>query len=275
MVQWMFLLFLWNTPMIGVFDSGLWGVQSLQYMRVLFPSADFLYLGDTLHVPYGEKPWQRIHDRTFQCLEWLFDQWCSLVILACNTASAYAIRDWQIHFPDRKVLSVTVPWVEALVHGWFHKPLLLGTKVTIETHIYESVREKVFPEYSVVRYPFTGTGRVTAIEHWASEDELNALIHSAHLEPFAPQCDCVILWCTHYPIVSRFIQDVLPWLPLIDPARESALQLVDYLDRHPEIAKQIRKNATIRYVVTGESARFEALVKNVFHEEIVCSTVLI
>jgi glutamate racemase len=261
--------------MIGVFDSWLGGLQSLQYIRNYLPEYDFLYLGDTLYVPYGEKSEQRIHDRTFVCLQWLFDQWCILVILACNTASAYAIRDRQIRYPERKVLSVTVPGVEAIVHWWFHAPLLLGTKVTIETHIYESVRERTFPDYPVTRYPFVGTGRVAALEQWSSQQELSALVYSAQLERFATSCDCVILWCTHYPLLSNFIQESLPWLPLIDPAAESALQLVDYLDRHPEIDHQISKNATIRYVVTGNSTHFDELVEKVFKQEVVSERVLL
>lgn len=267
--------FCFFATMIGVFDSWLGGLQSLQYIRDYLPEYDFLYLGDTLYVPYGEKSEQRIHDRTFVCLQWLFDQWCSLVILACNTASAYALRDRQIRYPDRKVLSVTVPGVEAIVHWWFHKPLLLGTKVTIETHIYESVRARAFPEYPVTWYVQIGTERVQAIESWKSAQYLQEIVNVCRLERFLWKIDSVVLWCTHYPLLREQIETILPGLPIIDPAFESAQQLVNYIHRHPDLDIQISKNATTRYVVTGESARFEALVKNVFHEEIVCSTVLI
>lgn len=261
--------------MIGVFDSGLWGLQSLLYLQTSFPHTDFLYLGDSLHVPYGEKPWQRIHDRTFQCLEWLFAQWCSLVILACNTASAYAIRDWQIRYPERKVLSVTIPWVEALVSRWLHAPLLLGTKVTIETHIYESVREKAFPEYPVTWYVQIGTGRVQAIEWWQSAAYLQEIVNACHLERFIGKVDSIVLWCTHYPLIREQIATVLPGLPIIDPAYESAHQLVEYLHRHPELDNQITKNATTRYVVTGESSHFDALVARVFKHDAISETILL
>lgn len=84
--------------------------------------------------------------------------------MACNTASAFALREWQELYPDQKVLSVTVPGVEALVGGGFHKPLLLATKVTIETHIYELVRQRAFPTYEVDRYVQIGHGWVDALE---------------------------------------------------------------------------------------------------------------
>jgi glutamate racemase len=82
---------------------------SLDYFRKEFPDMDICYLGDTLYVPYGEKELERIHDRTFACLDWMFSTGCKLVILACNTASAAAIRERQEKFPHKKVLSVTRP----------------------------------------------------------------------------------------------------------------------------------------------------------------------
>jgi glutamate racemase len=267
--------FCFFATMIGVFDSWLGGLQSLQYICDYLPECDFLYLGDTLYVPYGEKSEQRIHDRTFVCLQWLFDQWCILVILACNTASAYAIRDRQIRYPERKVLSVTVPGVEAIVHWWFHAPLLLGTKVTLETHIYESVREKAFPEYPVTWYVQIGTGRVQAIESWENTQQLQEIVNACHLERFLWKIDSVVLWCTHYPLLREQIATVLPGLPIIDPAAESALQLVDYLNRHPELEHKIDKNATIRYAVTGNSTHFDDLVEKVFKEIVKSEHVLL
>lgn len=267
--------FCFFATMIGVFDSWLWGLQSLQYIRDYLPEYDFLYLGDTLYVPYGEKSEQRIHDRTFVCLQWLFDQWCSLVILACNTASAYAIRDWQIRYPEKKVLSVTVPWVEAIVHWWFHTPLLLGTKVTVETHIYESVREKAFPEYPVTWFVQIGTGRVQAIESWENTQQLQEIVNACHLERFLWKIDSVVLWCTHYPLIREQIENVLPGLPIIDPAFESAQQLVNYIQRHPDLDNQISKHATTRYVVTGDTLHFEKLVDNIFKQQIPSTQILL
>lgn len=242
--------------MIGVFDSGLWGVQTLQYLRASLPEHNFCYLGDTAHVPYGEKSGEWIRDRTFQCLEWLFAQGCHIVIMACNTASAFALREWQETFPDRKVLSVTVPGVEAIVSWNFHAPLLLATKVTIETHIYELVRLRAFPDYAIDRYTQIGTGRVDALEKWASDADMYMLIEATHVERFVALIDCVVLWCTHYPLLQEHIERILPGIPIIDPAHESAQQLVSYLDRHPEITSVCRKDGHTSLWVTWSVEQF-------------------
>ena len=239
--------------MIGVFDSWLWWVQSLLYFKQHLPDHNFLFLWDSAYVPYGEKSWSWIHDRTFACLEWLFAQWCELVILACNTASAYAIRDRQQRFPDRKVLSVTVPAIEALVAWWYHCPLLLATQATIETHIYESVRERLFSDYPVVWHITVGRWWVEAIESWMDEASLRDLIRQSQLERFASAIDSVILWCTHYPLIQDILHDIFPHIPLINPARESSLHLSTYLARHHLWASTWW---LLSFVVTGDADLF-------------------
>lgn len=244
--------------MIGVFDSWLWGVQTLQYLREILPSTTFCYLGDTAYVPYGERSGEWIRERTFQCLERLFAQWCVLVIMACNTASAYALRERQELYPTRKVLSVTVPGVEALVAWDFHKPLLLGTKVTIETHIYELVRQRAFPNYQVQRAVQIGAWRVDALESWASQATLEQYIQRSDLWRFVGKVDCVILGCTHYPLVKDLIASYLPAIPLLDPAYEAAKKLQWYLERHQELAVHVWVWVTerLRLFVTGNGEQF-------------------
>lgn len=242
--------------MIGVFDSWLGGMQTLQYLRELLPTHTFFYLGDTAYVPYGERSGEWIRERTFQCLEWLFSQWCVLVIMACNTASAYALRERQQIYPNRKVLSVTVPGVEALVAWNFHKPLLLGTKVTIETHIYELVRQRAFPDYQVDRHVQIGEWRVDAIESWASQATLQQCIQGSNIGRFIGKIDCVILWCTHYPLVKDIIASYLPELPLLDPAYEAAKKLQDYLLRHQELEIKSWMSGRVFLYVTWNAEQF-------------------
>lgn len=240
--------------MIGVFDSWLWGVQTLQYLREILPNTTFCYLGDTAYVPYGERSGEWIRERTFQCLDRLFSQWCVLVIMACNTASAYALRERQELYPTRKVLSVTVPGVEALVAWNFHKPLLLGTKVTIETHIYELVRQRAFPDYQVERAVQIGVWRVDALESWASQATLEQSIQRSDLWSFVGKVDCVILGCTHYPLLKDLIASYLPAIPLLDPAYEAAKKLQWYLERHQELA--IWTTDTVFLYVTWDTKQF-------------------
>ena len=103
---------------IGVFDSGLGGLQTLHYFKEYLPQYDYVFLADTANNPYGEKSGEQIRELTFNALRYLFDN-ChvEMVILACNTAAAYAVRDWQMRYPEQKVLSVTIPGVEAMIEG--------------------------------------------------------------------------------------------------------------------------------------------------------------
>lgn len=242
--------------MIGVFDSGLGGMQTVQYLRELLPTYTFCYLGDTAYVPYGERSGERIRARTFACLEWLFSQWCVVVIMACNTASAFAIRAWQEQFPDRKVLSVTVPGIEAIIQWGYQKPLLLWTKVTIQTHLYESVREKMYPWYQLVWHLHIGEGRVDALEAGADDKDIRQLIARSELERFRDQIDVIVLGCTHYPLVQSFIATHLPWVPFVDPARTAARQLVAYLYRHEKLDAACVQTGEVRLFVTGKSDHF-------------------
>lgn len=164
--------------MIGVFDSGLGGLVTLQYLTKQFPQYTYTYLGDVAYVPRGERSPEWIQERTFAGLHWLFARGCTLVILACNTASAYAIRQRQEQFPDQKVLSITIPGVEKTIALGRKKALLLGTRATITSCIYESVFAK--QHYDIALTPVIGTGLVDLIETGAPEakirEQLNTLL---------------------------------------------------------------------------------------------------
>lgn len=243
--------------MIWVFDSGMWGLVTLWYLQEELPDHSFLYLWDTKNLPYGEKSPEFLHDRTFQCLHWMFDQWCELIILACNSASAYAIRAWQEAYPLKKVLSVTVPWVEAIVEWAFSRPLLLWTNATINSGIYPSVLQRLFPEYKVEFVNVVGEWWVDIIES-QSTDRSKALPRVADLWNLL-NFDSVILWCTHYPLIQDQIKDIV-WedIPIIDPSLESAMKISNYIDKHSELGIHIWI-WTMRYCVTGEWEQYNGL----------------
>lgn len=251
--------------MIGVFDSGLWGVQTLNYMREYLPGHDFVYLWDTLYVPYGARDAYWIQQRTFQCLDWMFDQWCELVILACNTASAVAVRPRQEAYPDRKVLSVTVPGVEALVEWWFGRPLLLWTQRTVDSEIYQRVLERSFGEYEVDRVSYVGTGWVDCLEWWW-ESAVIADHQQSDLVDLSSDRDCVILWCTHYPLLAGELTGWVSWLPLINPGELAAQRLSTYLDHHPEIAERLGHGGDVRLYVSWDVIDFERHIHRLWGE---------
>lgn len=240
--------------MIGVFDSGMGGRVTLGYLEQELPEYQYLYLGDTKYLPYGTKDPQFLQERTFECLEWMFGQWCQLIIMACNTASAYAIRPWQEQYPDRKVLSVTVPGVESIVAHDLHRPVILGTEATIQSGIYPSVMERLLPEYTCTFVPLIGKWVVDRLERGIGTFELvqNLFGTIRNID-----YDWVVLACTHYPLIADEIQEIVgKYIPVLDPGLESVHTLRKYLDRHPEIAlhqesRQSEKKKSLLYV-TGE-----------------------
>lgn len=129
-----------------------------------------MYLGDLAYVPWGERSGEWIQARTFVCLEWLFAQGCELVILACNTASAYAIRPWQEQYPAQKVLSITIPGIEQAHDNAYKSCLLLATRATIDSQIYPSVCHKL--GYEMGFTPCIGTGLVDLIESGAPHETI-------------------------------------------------------------------------------------------------------
>jgi glutamate racemase len=233
--------------MIWVFDSGMGGRVVLDQLVELLPEYDYLYLWDTKYLPYWEKTPQFLKERTFACLQWMFDQWCELIILACNTASAYAIRPRQEQFPDKKVLSVTVPWVEKVIELWAHKPVLFATQATIASNIYPSVTRRISPEYAIQYVPLVWKWIVDRLEQRIGTYELvQNLFGTVRNEDY----DAVVLWCTHYPLITDQVQEII-WkrIPIIDPGYESVVKLRDYLSRHQEM--QPSRWWTVRKVVTG------------------------
>jgi glutamate racemase len=232
--------------MIWVFDSWLWGRHTLLYLQKELPNHNFLYLWDTKNLPYGTKDPQFLKERTFECLEWMFAQWCTIVILACNTASAYAIRPWQEQFPDRKVLSVTVPGIEKILHEWFKKPVLFATQATIQSAIYSKVLDRLCPQNTLSFVSLIWTGVVDRIERsiWTFELIQN-LFGTIRNEDY----DSVVLGCTHYSLITHEIQEIV-WkrIPIVDPGLESAVQLKNYLARHSQI--QITTGWIVKYYAT-------------------------
>lgn len=221
--------------MIWIYDSGLWGLMSLKYFQQSLPHHDFLYLGDTKYLPYGEKTGDFLLHRSFDCLKWMFSQWCELVIMACNSASTYAIRQRQTQYPDRKVLSITIPWVETIVQSNLQKTMLLATQATIDGNIYPKVMQRLFPEHTHEFVWVAWTWLVQLIEYNAPEHKIVELLEKIIL-PLDPDLDSLVLGCTHYPLIQWLItQLVSEDIQIIDPSLQASQYITDYLGRHPEL----------------------------------------
>ncbi len=228
---------------IGIFDSGLGGLVVAQSLIKTLPQYDYLYLGDTARVPYGNRPQEEVYTFTRQAVDYLFANGCRLVIVACNTASAEALRKIQQDYlpqfyPDRTVLGVLIPAAEAavsLTHN--HRIGVLATTSTVASGAFIREIKKLAPGSQV--FQVAAPLLVPLIEQSGSDWESPAL--SDYLAPLLKaDIDCLILGCTHYPIIKEKIRSVVGKdVELISQDEIMPTKLADYLARHPEIATQL------------------------------------
>ena len=276
--------------MIGVFDSGHGGLTVLRALVARLPERVFLYLGDHGHAPYGERADAEIYDLTRASVTRLFDRGCRLVLLACNTAAAVALRrlqqDWLPGaYPERRVLGVFVPMVEAVTEVPWHleapptdaqpagarrEPAVVGvfaTRRTVASGAYPREIARRAPQIRVVQQACPGL--VALIEAGAAPVDLEAAIVgpvgdlTAQLEGAVP--DSVILGCTHYPLVAEAFAKALPaGVPLHSQPALVAESLAGYLTRHPEFDAPAAPRAATRFLTTGDPAAVAALAKRFF-----------
>ena len=250
---------------IGVFDSGYGGLTVLKEIVGKLPQYDYLYLGDNARAPYGNRSFETVYHYTLQCVQWFFEQGCSLVILACNTASAKALRTIQQNdlpkiAPDKRVLGVIRPTTEII--GTFSETKSVGvlaTNGTVASESYPMETAKFFPDLKVYQ---------EACPMWVPLVESNE--HNSHGADFfvkknlhnlfekGSTIDVVLLACTHYPLLKERIEEYLPvGVKLISQGEIVAESLADYLHRHPEINSQCSKNGQRVFYTTDSTEDFD------------------
>jgi glutamate racemase len=261
---------------IGVFDSGYGGLTILQEIQKALPQYDYLYLGDNARAPYGSRSFDVIYEYTWEAVQALFDQGCSLVILACNTASAKALRSIQQKqlptiAPDKRVLGVIRPSAEALGKYSHTKHVgILATEGTVKSESYPIELQKFSPELIVAQHACPMW--VPLIENnlhtspggtFFVQQDLLALLQQD------PQIDTLLLGCTHYPILQEQIEQSLPaTIRVISQGTIIANSLVDYLQRHPEIAERCSKQQTTRYMTTENAEDFSRKASQLLNQPI-------
>ena len=252
---------------IGVFDSGYGGLTILEEIKKNLPQYNYLYLGDNARTPYGTRSFDVVYQFTRQAVEYLFQQGCPLVILACNTASAKALRTIQqkdlVLWGDqsRRVLGVIRPTVEIIDELSQSKHVgVLGTKGTIASASYEIEIHKMYPHIQVtgeacpIWVPLVETG-----EYLSAGADYFIKKHLYHLLKADPKIDTLILGCTHYPLLSKKIKQYLPdEITLFSQGKCVADSLHDYLRRHPEMDSKITKESSVRFLTTESAESFNA-----------------
>ncbi|WP_259070755.1 glutamate racemase [Mucilaginibacter sp. X4EP1] len=256
-----------NKQPIGIFDSGYGGLTVFKSILKELPEYDYMYIGDTARAPYGNRSFQTIHQYTWECVQWLFNQGCQLVILACNTASAKALRTIQqqdlkiFEDPTKRVLGVIRPTAEVIGNYTHSKEIgVLGTRGTVQSGSYLIEIDHFFPELSV--YQQACPLWVPIIENGEHDKPGADYFVEKYLEQIlgqSPNIDTLLLACTHYPLLLPKIKAFLPPdIQIVAQGDIVAKSLVDYLQRHPEMETRLTKNGTQQfYTTTDDTADFD------------------
>lgn len=251
---------------IGIFDSGFGGLTVLKEIVSELPQYDYLYLGDNARAPYGSRSFETVYEYTLECVKALFDKGCHLVVLACNTASAKALRTIQQKdlpklAPEKRVLGVIRPTTEIVGNESKTGHVgVLGTQGTISSGSYLVEINKFFPGLKVYQ---------EACPMWVPLIENNEFDnpgadyfikkHVARLMQQQSEIDTIILGCTHYPLILDKLKQYIPaHIQLLSQGRIVAKGLKDYLLRHPEIDRHCSKNKQLDFYTTDLPASFDA-----------------
>jgi glutamate racemase len=249
--------------MIGVFDSGFGGLTVLKEFQVALPEYDYMYLGDNARAPYGNRSHEAVKSFTEEGINYLFDQGCSLIIIACNTASSNVLRELQEKYlrkpnvTNKKILGVIRPLVEEVARiTKTGRVGVTGTRGTVNSKSYEIELHNLNPKIIVTQqaYPLL----VPLIEEgWAAKPETRMILRKYLRSLKSCNVDTLILGCTHYPFLYKdFCKIMGKNVQVPHPGKVVAASLKDYLARHGEIEKLLTKKGKTVFLTTDDPARF-------------------
>lgn len=259
--------------MIGVFDSGFGGLTIFKEIEKSLPNYDYLYLGDNARAPYGNLSQDVIYRYTKQAIDYLFNQGCNLIILACNTASAEALRKIQQEYlpsqwPQRNVLGVVRPLAEqASLISQNKKIAVMGTQSTIDSQAY--IKELKAQNNNIQIYQQACPLLVPIIESSQEAEPATQTILQQYIEPLKKNNpDVVILGCTHYGWLTQQIQAEFGQASILDSGQIVATKLVDYLQRHQDLVKESNSRQRI-FLTTGDNIKFDKAAEKFLGRKIV------
>ncbi|MES2664321.1 MAG: glutamate racemase [Pseudomonadota bacterium] len=245
---------------IGIFDSGLGGIFIANAIRKILPQYDYLFLGDTLHLPYGRRSTENIYDLSEKAMRYMFDQGCELIIMACNTASATALRKLQQdflvkEFPHKRILGVIVPTLEVAIEHGATRIGLLATQRTVHSSIYELELKKINP--NVILFAVASPLLVPLIEY-AGEKYLDMVLQD-YLQPLQDEkVQSLILGCTHYVSIKDRINNLTGGnIDLLSQDDIIPTKLANYLQRHPEMEKRLSRGSSFIITATDLNEGFK------------------
>jgi glutamate racemase len=250
---------------IGIFDSGYGGLTVMREIVSVLPEYDYLYLGDNARAPYGSRSFESIYQYTLECVKYLLNQNCSLIILACNTASAKALRTIQQKdlpkiAPNKRVLGVIRPTAEMIGNITKSNTVgVLGTSGTVQSESYIIEINKLFPQVKVFQEACPMW--VPLIENGELDNEGAKYFIKKNIDQLLSQSnkiDTILLGCTHYPVLQAAIKKIIPeTIQLLSQGTIVANAIKNYLSRHLEIALMCSKNSTKRFLTTDDTNDFD------------------
>ncbi len=257
--------------MIAIFDSGYGGLTVLKPVMDLMPEYDYLYLGDNARAPYGNHSEENIKKFSQQAVEYLFDKGATLILFACNTTSAVALRHIQQKYlngkkeKDKKILGVLIPVAEEVVKTTSNKKVaVVGTKATIKSNSYEIEIKKLDPTIEVISktcpllVPFIEEG-------WHKKQEAISILKK-YLRPVKTHNpDTLVLGCTHYPLMEKNFKKIMgKKIKVLSSGEITAKSLKAYLERHPEIESKITKKGKREFLTTDDPKKFKEFTEKNF-----------
>lgn len=264
-----------NHP-IGIFDSGYGGLTILRQIRSTLPDYDYIYLGDNARAPYGSRSFETIYEYTLEAVKWFFKQGCPLVILACNTASAKALRTIQQNdlpelAPDCRVLGIVRPTSEVIGHMSEGGHIgILATQGTVESESYLLEIRKFTPEVSVLQQACPIW--VPLVEYGEQESPGTDYFVRKYIDLLLKKdgnIDTVLLACTHYPLLEKKIKEYMPVdIQVITQGQIVADSLADYLLRHPQMHERISRDGKLDFYTTERAATFNRQAERFFGESV-------
>lgn len=258
---------------IGIFDSGYGGLSVFKEIKKKLPQYDYIYLGDNARIPYGTRSFETVYEFTKQCVFKLFDLGCNLVILACNTASAKALRSIQQNDlpPGKKVLGVIRPTTEIVKQFTKTNNVgILATTGTVKSESYKIEINKFYPEIEVFQHdcpfwvPLVENNEIETdgAKYFVEKDIHQLLKQSSDI-------DTIVLACTHYPLLLPVIKQFVPdHINIISQGPLVANSLKRYLDVHHDIELKSSKNGTMQFYTTDDPLDFESKAEIFFAQKI-------
>lgn len=257
---------------IGVFDSGVGGLTIFKDIEKALPDYDYVYLGDNLRTPYGGRDAATVYEFTRQACEYLFKQECELIILACNTATASALRrlqsEWlpSLNDPHKRILGIIRPIAEAIPAQTKHGRIgVIGTKNTISSEAYDlELAEQFALQRSGFKYELFKQAAplfVPLIEEGWLKNRVTSIVARQYLRALKyKHIDTLILACTHYPLLYNLIKNIMgPQVNVVLPGAIVASSLEKYLQRHPEIEILLDRHGERYFLTTGNTESFDQL----------------